>query len=301
MPLDYAKIMSLPPREIRASYSRRDTILYALGLGVGAENPCDGSELRFVYEQDLVCLPTMAVVLGGFGFWLQQPQYGVDWKRVLHGEQSLEIHRPLPVEGDLSSVLVIDEIYDKGAEKGALLYSTRRLFHAPSGAPLATLRQSSFLRGDGGFRGKRDGAPRPHALPQGRESDHVVEIRTRIDQALIYRLSGDYNPLHVDPAVATAAGFDRPILHGLCSYGIVGRSVLRALCTGRADALRRLDVRFSSPVYPGETLRTEIWREAPGTAALRTTIVERGVVAIDNGYVEYVEGPGEVAEDRSNG
>ena len=118
MPLDYAKIMSLPPREIRASYSRRDTILYALGLGVGAENPCDGSELRFVYEQDLVCLPTMAVVLGGFGFWLQEPLYGVDWKRVLHGEQSLEIHRPLPVEGDLSSVLAIDEIYDKGAKKG---------------------------------------------------------------------------------------------------------------------------------------------------------------------------------------
>jgi acyl dehydratase len=297
MPLDYARLMSLPPRENRTSYSRRDTILYALGLGVGAEAPCDEKELQFVYERELVCFPTMAVVLGGFGFWLQEPQYGVDWKRVLHGEQSLEILRPLPVEGELSSMLEVDEIYDKGAEKGALLSSTRRLFDASSGAQLATLRQTSFLRGDGGFGGKRDGAPRPHTLPSGRAPDHVVQIPTRIDQALIYRLSGDYNPLHVDPKVAAAAGFDRPILHGLCSYGIVGRAVLRALCAGRPEALRRMDVRFSSPVFPGETLRIEIWREGAGTAALRAVIVERGVVAIDNGYVEFVMVP----PSRSNG
>jgi acyl dehydratase len=276
-------------------------MLYALGLGVGSENPRDEAALRFVYERNLVCLPTMAVVLGSFGFWLQDPQYGVDWKRILHGEQSVELHRQLPVEGELRSVLEIDEIYDKGPEKGAVLYSTRRLYEAASGVHLATLRQSSFLRGDGGFGGRRDGAPRPHPVPTDREPDHVFESRTRIDQALIYRLSGDYNPLHVHPAVAAAAGFDRPILHGLCSYGIVGLAVLRTLCAGRADSLRRLDVRFSGVVYPGETLRTDIWRESAGKAALRATVVERGVAAVDNGYVEYEAEPGLVSGRDTDG
>jgi acyl dehydratase len=288
VPLDYEKLMSLPPREIRAAYTRRDTMLYALGIGFGSGSAVDERDLECVYERNLVCFPTMAVVLGGFGFWLQEPQYGIDWKQVLHGEQSLEMHQPLPVEGEVASVLTIDEIHDKGAGKGALLYSTRKLSDAQSGTLLATLRQSAFLRGDGGFGGGgAAAAPRPHPVPDAREPDHVVELRTRIDQSLIYRLSGDYNPLHVDPGVAGAAGFERPILHGLCTYGIVGRAVVTALCNGRAAALRRLDVRFSRPVYPGETLRTEIWRESAGTAALRTTVVERGVVAVDNGYVEF--------------
>jgi acyl dehydratase len=276
-------------------------MLYALGLGVGSENPRDEAALRFVYERNLVCLPTMAVVLGSCGFWLQEPQYGIDWKRILHGEQSVELHRQLPVEGELQSVLEIDEIYDKGQEKGAVLYSTRRLYEAASGAHLATLRQSSFLRGDGGFGGRRDGAPRPHTVPADREPDHVLADRTRIDQALIYRLSGDYNPLHADPAAAAAAGFDRPILHGLCSYGIVGLAVLRTLCAGRVDSLRRLDVRFAGVVYPGETLRTEIWREGAGRAALRATVVERDVVAIDNGYVEYQAEAGPVSGSDTDG
>jgi acyl dehydratase len=285
MPLDYARLMSMPPREIQAAYTRRDTMLYALGIGYGAQDACDERALRHLYERDLVCFPTMAVVLGSFGFWLQEPQYGIDWKKVLHGEQSLEIQRPLAPEGNVRSVLEIDEIYDKGVEKGALLCSTRRLFDTNDGSLLATLRQSSFLRGDGGFGGRRDGAPPPHALPT-REPDHVVDLATRHDQALIYRLSGDYNPLHVDPVVARAAGFDRPILHGLCSYGVAARAVVAAVGDGRAERLHRFDVRFSRPVFPGETLRTEIWRESAVRAAFRTRVLERDAVVIDNGYAE---------------
>jgi len=201
----------------------------------------------------------------------------------------------MPVEGEVASVLTIDEIYDKGVGKGAVLYSTRKLFDARDRSPLATLRQCSFLRGDGGCGGRQETVPRPHPIPQHRPPDHVVELRTRIDQALLYRLSGDYNPLHADPLVASAAGFERPILHGLCSYGVIGRAVVSALCDGRVDALRRFDVRFVRPVFPGETLRTEIWSEGPGRAAFRTLVTERNVVAVDNVYVEFaadeVRGP----------
>lgn len=287
MPLDYDRLMSFFPREDRASYSRRDVILYALGLGIGGDEATSAATLRFTYEADLHVLPTMAVVIGYPGFWLNEPKFGLDWKRVLHGEQSVELHRPLPLEAHVVSKLSIDNIYDKGAEKGALLMATREIFEESSGDKLATVRSTSFLRGDGGFGGKSDGAPKPHTVPDERPADLTVDVRTRVGQALIYRLSGDYNPLHVDPEVARTAGFDRPILHGLCTYGMVGRVLLANLCGDTTSAFRRFAVRFSSPVFPGETLRTEIWHEQPGSAALRVRALERDVRVIDNGFFEY--------------
>ena len=151
---------------------------------------------------------------------------------------------------------------------------------------IATVRQCSFLRGDGGFGGRSDGAPAPHPMPD-RPTDDVIRMRTRPEQALIYRLSGDYNPLHIDPKVAEQGGFERPILHGLATYGVAGRAVLKALCGDQPERLRRFDVRFSSPVYPGESLDIAIWREGTGRAALRARAVERDVVVLQNGYVEY--------------
>nr|WP_281783660.1 MaoC/PaaZ C-terminal domain-containing protein [Sinimarinibacterium flocculans] len=284
--MDYRKLMALPPREERARYTARDTILYALGLGVGADDPLAEHTLRYVYEERLQALPTMAVVIAYPGFWLKEPQYGVDWKRVLHGEQSLELHRPLPIEADVVSRLRIEEIYDKGADKGALLLSSREIVDAGSGERYATLRSSAFLRGDGGCGGPREGAPKPHLVP-ARAPDLSVFNATREDQALIYRLSADYNPLHIDPDVARAAGFERPILHGLCSYGVIGRAALGALCAHDATRFRQLDVRFSAPVYPGETLRTDIWHQGPGRAALRARVQERDVVVVDNGLFVY--------------
>ena len=287
MPLDYDRLMSLPPREDRGSYGPRDAILYALGVGVGAGDATSPSSLSYTYETGLRVLPTMAVVIGYPGFWLMEPQYGLDWKRVLHGEQTVELHQPLPAAAEVVSRLKIDAIYDKGAAKGAILYSTREIVEAGGGAKLATLRSTSFLRGDGGFGGRADGAPKAHVIPDHRAPDLTIDIGTRTDQALLYRLSGDLNPLHIDPAVARRAGFERPILHGLCTYGIVGRALLASLCSHEASAFKKFAVRFSSPVFPGETIRTEIWRESPGVAAARARVVERNVRGVDNGVFEY--------------
>jgi acyl dehydratase len=286
MPFDYQKLMASPPLESVHDLTSRDTILYALGVGVAAKDATDPAELQYVYEEGLKALPTMAVVLAYPGFWLQQPQYGVNWRKVLHGEQSIEIHRaPLAPAGKFRGVTTMDEIYDKGADKGAVLFSSRRIY-AQSGEHIATARQSTFLRGDGGFGGKADGAPKPHPLPD-RAPDLNVRASTFLSQALLYRLSGDYNPIHADPKAARQGGFDRPILHGLATYGVVGRALVKAVCGDAPERFRRMDVRFSSPVYPGETFEIDIWREGAGKAAFRVRVAERDVVVLQNGYMEY--------------
>lgn len=280
MPLDYDHIMALPPLETEHVVTERDTILYA--LGVGATN------LRHVYETGLEALPTMAVVLAYPGFFAKRPEYGLTWQKLLHGEQSIELHRPLSATGRFIGRTTIDEIYDKGADKGAIMIARRTIVDAESGELVATSRAASFLRGDGGFGSRADGgSPRPHPLPE-RGPDATLSLPTRPDQAVLYRLSGDYNPLHIDPAVAKAGGFDRPILHGLCTYGVVGRALLQALCGNEATRFKRMDARFSSPVFPGETIRTEIWREGEGRAAFRAFAEEREQLVMTNGYLEYL-------------
>lgn len=289
---DPAGLVGLPPRETRARHERRDTLLYALGVGVGQDDALSPFTLRHVSEASLEALPTLAVVLAWPGFWLMEPQYGVDWRRVLHAEQSLELHAPLPVEGDLLSRLVIERIVDKGVAKGSLLYSRREIVEAASGRPLATERRATFLRGDGGHgdalrEGVDAGGFEPLAATPERAPDLVVDLPTRRDQALLYRLSGDLNPLHVDPAVARSAGFERPILHGLCSYGVAARGLQQALLDGAAARFRRLDCRFSQPVLPGETLRLEIWREGEQQVAFRARVLERDVVVLSHGRFHF--------------
>ena len=285
MPLDYDRLMRCK-RETFQRYTARDTLLYALGVGAGidADTP---DKLRFVYEEDLEVLPTMAVVLASPGFWLREPQFGVAWQRILHAEQSVVMHSPLPVCGEVVSELSVEAIYDKGPRTGALVYANRKLREGGSGTLLATLRQGIFLRGDGGGAGLKTGSPRPHPLPEGRAADVSVTLKTRPEQALLYRLSGDANPLHADPAAAALGGFDRPILHGLATYGIVGRALLLALCDNRGARLKRLDARFASVVYPGEEITTEIWRETGGRASFRARVAARDVIVIDHGYAEY--------------
>jgi acyl dehydratase len=286
MALDPDYLFSLPPIETRQQWSARDTILYALGVGVGAQTPTDPDELQFVFEDRLRTLPTMAVVMAYPGYWAREPKYRLDWKRSLHGEQSLEIHAPLPTQGALYGVTSFDAVYDKGADKGALLYSSRRIFQEGVEAPIATVRQCSFLRGDGGFGGDSTGAPVPHKLPD-REPDRVLLALTHVGQALIYRLSGDMNPLHADPAVAREAGFNAPILHGLATYGTVGRALMTLSSDGTSQSFRRLDVRFSRPVYPGDTLISEIWDLGNERFAFRTRAQERDVTVLDNGLLEF--------------
>lgn len=283
MAFDPDFLLSLPLRHTRQTYTQRDTMLYALAVGAGRE--ADSRDLCFVYEERLKSLPTMAVVLAYPGFWQKEPQYHIDWKKLLHAEQSVLFHRALPVEGEVRSELIIEKIIDKGAAKGALLYSTRRLFEHASDELLATVRQVSFLRGDGGRGGSDGAAPKPYLVPE-REPDETVSATTRPEQALLYRLLGDYNPLHADPGVAAEAGLPRPILHGLCTYGIVGRILLNELCESDPTRMKRLDCRFTAPVFPGDDLEVAIWREAQGGAAYQVRAAGRAAV-VDNGYLEF--------------
>ncbi|BAV63697.1 MaoC family dehydratase [Sphingobium cloacae] len=259
-------------------WSRRDTMIYA--LGVGAE------ELPFVYEKQLVALPTMAAAIGypGFHFWMD-PELGIDTGRIVHGETEVLLHRPLPVEGRFSSINQVERIWDKGEGKGAVVRQMRQI-HDAQGAHIATVTNSSMLRGNGGFGGTSEGQPAPRPVPDDRTPDAVVTLATAPNQALLYRLSGDYNPLHIDPAAAQAVGFERPILHGLCTFGVAGRAILAALCGNDPARLRKIGVRFSSPVYPGETISVEIWKGVDGNASFRAIAKERGVMVLNNGYAE---------------
>ena len=274
MALDPEKLLAMPPIVTRHSLTRRDTMLYALGVGA--------TELDFVYEEKLQALPTMAVVLGYPGFFWMDPALGLDWRRILHGEQSTVLHAPLPIEGEIVGSTRIEAVFDKGADKGALALAVREI-HDSAGNHLATSRAMSFLRGDGGFGGSSEGAPLPHAVPD-RACDTVITLATAPTQALLYRLSGDFNPLHIDPKVAESAGFDAPILHGLATYGVIGRALLTARCGNDPVRLKRIEGRFSSPVYPGETIETAIWDEGPGQIAFRSRVVERDKIVFTNGY-----------------
>jgi acyl dehydratase len=283
MPVDPRHILSYPVPEVVHDLSRRDTMFYALSIGLGAD-PLDSEQLRFVYEEDLAALPTMAVVLAYPGFWLKLPDTGVDWVKVVHAEQGFRLHKPLPVEGRLVGRTRVTGLVDKGAAKGALLYSERQVTDA-AGELLATLTMTTFLRGDGGCGGTDTGAVRAlHPTPH-RPPDLAVDLTTLPSQALLYRLNGDFNPLHASPAAAAKAGFPRPILHGLATFGVVGHALLKALCAYRPERLQAMEGRFSAPVYPGETIRTEIWREG-AVAAFRARVVERDQVVLSNGRAE---------------
>jgi acyl dehydratase len=285
MAIDYARLKNWPFEDIVHRYTAKDTILYALGLGFG-EDPIDADQLRFVYEDGLAALPTLAVVLGYPGMWIRRGDTGVDWRQVLHGEQGVVIHRPLPAEGEVIGRTRIEEIIDKGQGRGALIYSTRDVLDKASGELLCSLASTTFCRADGGFGGPTGPLKPVHEVPT-RAPDLVCELPTSPRAALIYRLSGDFNPLHIDPAVAKAAGFPRPILHGLATYGVAGHALLRTLCAYDPARLKRMDVRFSAPVYPGETIATEIWRTGEGRAAFRCRIASRDAVVLNNGYAEY--------------
>jgi acyl dehydratase len=261
----------------------RDTILYALGLGLGSD-PTDEEQLRFVYETDLRALPTMAVVLAYPGFWLRQPGTGVNWKKILHGEQGIVWHAPIPAAAAVTGRTRVTDIIDKGAEKGSLLFSERVVKDAKTGEKLATLTGTTVLRGDGGFGGPAKQAPAPHRIPE-RAPDAVCDLSTAPNAALIYRLSGDYNPLHADPEVARAAGFPRPILHGLCSLGVAGHALLKTVAGYDPAGFKSMRLRFTAPVFPGETIRTEMWIDG-AQVSFRARLRERDAIVLDNGLAE---------------
>jgi acyl dehydratase len=241
-------------------------------------------ELAFVYEKDLKVLPTMATVIGHSGSLVRDRNTGIDWVMVVNGEQGFTLHRPLTGRGEVVGHTRIVDVVDKGAGKGALLLTERKINDKATGDLIATVTQTIFCRGDGGFGGPPRQTPPPHPLPT-RAPDTVCDFGTRPEAALIYRLSGDYNPLHADPAVARAAGFDRPILHGLGTFGVSGHALLKTMCGYDPARLISFSCRFSAPVFPGETVRTEMWRDG-AVVSFRSSVVERDVIAVNNGRAE---------------
>ncbi|MBE0694779.1 MAG: MaoC family dehydratase N-terminal domain-containing protein [Aquamicrobium sp.] len=276
----YDDLMAFEFPNVEHTYRQRDTILYALGVGAGWDWR-DPAELRFVYEKDLATLPSMAVTLAYPGFWYRDLDPGLDFTRVVHASERIEIHRPLPAAATVSAKPEIVAIHDRGEGRGSLIVSRRDILEAGSSEPVATVQQTAFCRGDGGLGGPMVPAPAPNPLPQ-RAPDHVAEVPVSPQAALIYRLSGDYNPLHVDPDFAAAAGFEHPILHGLSTYGHVCRQLVKA--RGADAFMRMMDCRFTAPVFPGDTLTTRIWFDGP-VASFQAQVGARTV--IDNGIAEF--------------
>ncbi|MEP3331152.1 MaoC/PaaZ C-terminal domain-containing protein [Sedimentitalea sp.] len=277
--------MNWPFKEIEDSYTDKDTILYALGLGYG-DDPTDKNDLRFVYEDGLIAVPTMPVVLAWPGFWQQDPATGINWKKIVAAGQELTIHSPLPTSGEVIGRMEVTDVFDMGPEKGALLHFRRTIIDKASGEKYASIDGTTILRGDGGF----DGPKKPKAPPQpvtSGEPDFSQDVRTLPQSALIYRLSADDNPLHADPDVAQVAGFDRPILHGLCTFGIAARSAINCLCGQDPQRLKHIGLRFSSPVFPGETIRTKMWVHSFGEAAFECSVVERDVLVAKGGNIRF--------------
>jgi acyl dehydratase len=264
-----------PP--IEQTYSKTDSMIYALGLGYGTR-PLDPQHLRFVYEEGLESVPSMCVVLGYPGFWLREPALAADWVKMLHAEHYFEMHRPLPVDGTIRSTHKLIAVTDKGPDKGALVHLEKRLTD-DAGAALATARQTLFLRGDGGCGCHGIPPADPIATPK-RAPDKILTIHTYPNSALLYRLNGDWNPIHADPKVAKAAGFEQPILHGLCSMGLATRAIIECYCDGDARRFLSLFVRFSKPVIPGDTVKFEFYEE-PSGINFRAVAAERDVMVLD--------------------
>ena len=281
MAIDLDKLYNWPFEEIEQSYTARDSIIYALGLGFNSD-PVREEELNFTFEErNFKAVPTMAAVLCSPGFWLRNPESGITWKKVLHGEQAIELHQSLPPVATVKARTRISNIIDKGEGKGALLFVERTLVDVATDEGLATLKSTTFARGDGGFGGPSGPQSKPHTLPD-RKPDEICDLPTLPQSALVYRLSGDLNPLHADPEVAAEAGFERPILHGLCTLGVSGHAILKTYCDYDTARFKSLKLRFSSPVFPGETIRTEMWHDG-NKISFRAKALERDVIVLNNG------------------
>jgi acyl dehydratase len=268
--------------EIRQLYGPREAILYALGAGVGLGEP-DSRSLRLVYETQMSVLPSFSTVLSAPGFWWREPWTGADWPHILHGEQRVELIEPLPARAEVVSQNRVIAVVDKGAGKPAFVYQRREIKDAQTGQLYVGLNTTSVLRRDGGC-GSAGTAPppSPHSAPD-RPADMVLALPTSVQAALIYRLCGDENPIHIDPAVARAAGFERPILHGLSTFGVATHGLVRVYCDYAPDRLRAIQARFSAPVYPGDTIRLEMWRTTDGVV-FSAWADERNVQVLKDGF-----------------
>ena len=277
MTINFNEIMNLTSENVEISYSDKDSILYSLGIGLG-NDPMNLNELKYVYENSQSVLPSMAT-----NFQYHSPlllKTNINFIMVVHGEQRLSITNALPVSGDFIANAKVIGCYDKGPARGAIIEVETTVKNKKNNEEICKLVSTTFARGDGGFGGP-DSPKKEIFIPDG-EPDYVSEVSTKPDQALIFRLSGDYNPLHSDPNFAKAAGFEKPILHGMCTYGIACRSLVNEICENDASKLKRFDCRFSSPVYPGETIITEMWKKDK-MIYFNSKVKERDKLVLKNG------------------
>ena len=290
MPIFYPDILDQRTAPRTFTYGDKDVMLYALGVGMG-QDPMNETELPFVYEKNLKVIPTAATVLAAgaraaanAGPAPQMPEghrpSQINFLMVVHGEQKVELHKPLPTKGTFTVEGRTVGAYDKGKDKGAVVIN-ESVWTDENGEKVATLTSSTFARGDGGFGGPTEGAPEPHKVPE-RAPDMSVDFTTREDQALLYRLNGDRNPLHSDPDSAKRSGFPRPILHGLCTYGITCRAILQAVTDFDPDQIKSHRARFSAPVFPGDTITVDIWKDGK-EISFEARVKSRNATVIKNG------------------
>jgi len=275
MGFDPQRLLDWDFGEQRQTYDARDAILYALGVGLPIA-PGESGDLAFLLEDRLQVLPSFAVTLATPGMWPKIPDLGIDWVKVLHMAQAARFHQPLPAGANVVSRASVAELHDRGADKGAVCVLRRQVKDAVDGTLYCTIDQTVALRGNGGFGGNPlPKVERPSA--PARPADHVESVSTSRRAALIYRLSGDYNPLHADYDVARKAGYDRPILHGLASYGTACAVVVRAFCGGDPKRMKSLNLRFAGVVMPGDTLSFSCWKDG-GTVFFEAKVGERTVM-----------------------
>jgi acyl dehydratase len=284
MALDYDELMSKVQTDLPFSYTDADTMLYALSVGMG-KDPLDLRELPYVFEQGepLKTVPTLATVLVPEMFPVG---LGWDYSQILHSEQRMRLYRPLPAAADLLINKRVVDAFDRGPKLGALILLEAEGRLASDDTVLFTLGCTIVARGDGGFGGPKGKGIPPHRPPH-REPDLSCDITTRQDQALLYRLTGDRNPLHADPAAAKAVGFDRPILHGLCTFGVACKAILKTICDYDYTLVREFDARFSAPVLPGDTITTDMWQEG-NVVSFVCSVKERDAVVLRNGKCTLV-------------
>ncbi|MDP1671700.1 MAG: MaoC/PaaZ C-terminal domain-containing protein [Burkholderiales bacterium] len=283
MAINYQKLLNFDIPQVEQKLTKRDTMLYALGVGLGSD-PVDLNQLQFVYEENLKALPTMAIILGYPGPWHAAADTGITRSHVVHGEQGFVIHKPLPVEGTIIGKTRVIAVLDKGKDKGALVLTACDVRDKSTDELICSLTSTTFCRADGGFGGPSGPVKAPNPIPDT-PAQQVCDLPTLPQAALIYRLSGDYNPLHADPAYAAKAGFKMPILHGRATFSVVGHALVKTVCGYDPLRLKSMEGRFSSPVYPGETIRTEIWQDG-SIVTFRATVPARGVTVLNNGRAE---------------
>ena len=278
--MNYKQLMAFDIPDIHQEYSVFDTIRYALSVGIG-QDQLDPWQLQFANESNgPAVIPSFCTVLGHPGFWLGDPRTSVNATKLVHAAQEIKIENSIPSSGTVIGKTQIKDVVDKGSAKGALLYLEKKLLDKISGNLLATERRTIMLRGDGGYDGPSGVIPSAPPGPSGSTLASIT-IQTRPEQALLYRLNGDPNPLHIDPDIAKAAGFEKPILHGLCTFGIACQAILQTILNSDLSKFGGMSARFSAPVFPGDTILIESWENG----AFQATAIEREKIVLSNGFV----------------